>query len=72
MEYSMEMYQAAKNIGALMKQKNREEYDSLWKEEEAKEENPDPMEVADNVEVGTNGPEIVDVQETISSISESE
>lgn len=30
MEYSMELYQAAKNIGALAKE--REEYDSLWEE----------------------------------------
>ena len=35
MEYSMELYQAAKNIGALVK-KEKEEYDSLWKEEEEK------------------------------------
>lgn len=66
MEFSMEMYQAAKNIGAMAKKK--EEYDSLWEEEE-KKELEDPMEVADNTEVFAEGPEIVDVADTIASVS---
>lgn len=71
MEYSMELYQAAKNIGAMMKQKEKEEYDSLWEEEE---ENvyEDPTEVADNTEVFAAGPDVVDVAETIASVTGSE
>lgn len=68
MEFSMEMYQAAKNIGAMAKEK--EEYDTLWEEEEAKEYE-DPMEVADQTEAFAEGPEIVDVAEiTFQSISD--
>ena len=58
MEYSMELYQAAKNIGALMKQKERKEYDSLWEEEEKKDAVEDPTQVADNAEVFAPGPVI--------------
>lgn len=66
MEYSMEMYQAAKNIGAMAKEK--EEYDSLWEDEEEKKEYDDPGEVADNTETFAAGPEIVDVADTIASV----
>lgn len=34
MEFSDELYQAAKNIGELMRQKEREEHESLWEEED--------------------------------------
>ncbi len=71
MEYSMEMYQAAKNMGAIAKQKEREKYDSLWEEEEEKTYE-DPMEVADNTEAFSNGPEVVDVADTIASVNISE
>ncbi len=67
MEYSMEMYQAAKNMGALAKQKEKEEYDSLWKEEEEKEYE-DPIETADHTEAFAMGPEVVDVADTIASV----
>lgn len=71
MEYSMELYQAAKNIGALAKQKEKEEYDSLWDEEKKGEEiAEDPMELADNVEVSQTGPAIVDVAEVIGAHGE--
>ena len=46
----MELYQAAKNIGALIKQKERKEYDSLWEEEEKKDAAEDSVQVADNAE----------------------
>ncbi len=69
MEFSMEMYQAAKNIGAMAKEK--EEYDSLWKDEEEKTYE-DPMEVADNTEAFAGGPEIVDVADTIASVTASD
>ena len=63
MEYSMELYQAAKNMGALAKE--REEYDTLWEEEPKEGEPADPAEVADNTEAFAEGPEIVDVAETM-------
>ena len=65
MEYSMELYQAAKNIGALAKE--REEYDTLWEEEPEEGEPADPMEVADNSEAFATGPEIVDVADTMAA-----
>ena len=68
MEYSMEMYQAAKNMGALVRQREKEEYDSLWDEEEAPEEIKDPMEVADHTEAFADGPEIVDVAQVVAEI----
>ena len=68
MEYSMELYQAAKNIGALAKQKEKEEYDSLWDEKEDKSVPEDPMEVADNKEAFSSGPAIVDVADTMASV----
>lgn len=70
MEYSMELYQAAKNMGALMRQKEKEEYDSLWKDEEEKTVQEDPLEVADNTEAFSNGPAVVDVADTIASAAE--
>ena len=63
MEYSMELYQAAKNMGALAKE--HEEYDTLWEEEKEAGEPVDPMEVADNAEAFADGPAIVDVAETM-------
>lgn len=71
MEHSMEMYQAAKNIGAMVKQKEREEHDSLWKDEE-KKEYEDPMEVANNTEAFAEGPEVVEVADTMAAATETE
>ncbi len=67
MEYSMEHYQAAKNIGALAKE--REEYDTLWEEEPKEGEPADPMEVADNTEAYATGPEIIDVADTMAPVT---
>lgn len=64
MEYSNELYQAAKNMGALMRQKEREEYDSLWEEEE-KDVPEDPTEIADNAECAVSGPAVVSVEDTM-------
>lgn len=72
MEYSMELYQAAKNIGSLAKQKEKKEYDSLWDEEEEKKTYEDPMETADNTEAFAGGPEVVDVADTMASVEVSE
>lgn len=68
MEYSMELYQAAKNIGSLAKQKDRDKYDSLWKEKEDKSTPEDPVEVANSKEAFSSGPEIVDVADTMASV----
>ncbi len=66
MEFSMELYQSAKNIGMLAKREEREEHDSLWGDEEEKEYE-DPIEAADNTEAFGDGPEIVDVADTMAS-----
>ncbi len=42
LDYSFELYQAAKNMGALAQKKDREEYDSLWEEEEEEQQEYDP------------------------------
>ena len=70
MEYSMELYQAAKNMGTLAKE--REEYDTLWDEEQEEGEPADPMEIADNTEAFAEGPEIVDVADTMAAAVETE
>lgn len=66
MEYSKELYQAAKSIGAMAQLKKKEKYDSLWEDEEEKEYE-DPIEAADNTEAFSQGPEIVDVADTMAS-----
>lgn len=68
MDYSMEMYQAAKNMGALIERQEREEHESLWDDEEEELTVEDPMEVADNTEAFAAGPEIVDVAETMEKV----
>lgn len=72
MEYSMEMYQAAKNMGALARQKEKEEYDSLWDDEDEPDEVVDATEVADNTEAFANGPEVVEVSEVVAGASAEE
>lgn len=69
MEYSMELYQAAKNIGALVRQKEKEEYDSLWDEKEEPDEVVDSTEMADNAEAFASGPEVVEVSELVADVS---
>lgn len=64
MEYSPELYQAAKNIGMLAKK--REEYDSLWEEEE-ETVYEDPAEVAANSEAFAEGPEVVEVADIVAA-----
>ena len=66
MEYSMDMYQAAKNMGMLMRNEKREEHDSLWGDEEEKEY-ADPIEEANNTEAFGPGPEVVDVADTMAA-----
>jgi len=68
MEFSQDMYQMAKNIGAMVQRRKREKYDSLWEEKEEKEYD-DPQEVAENAEASSEGPEIIDVAETMGSVA---
>lgn len=65
MEFDRDLYQMAKNIGALAKMKDKKEYDSLWDEE--KKEYEDPMEAANGEEAFTSGPEIVSVEDTMAA-----
>ncbi len=71
MEFSMEMYMAAKNMAMLKELKEREDYDSLWEEEEAPTENPDPNDVANDAELSLDGPEVLDVDDVIASATAS-
>lgn len=59
MEYSMELYMAAKNMAVLNELKEKEEYDSLWEEEEEPKEY-DPEEAGNNMEVSGEAPELID------------
>ena len=52
MEYSQEMYIAAKNMALMNRNREAEEHDSLWEEEPAEEEPVEPAELAANTEVG--------------------
>ena len=58
MEYSMELYMAAKNLALLnkMNKKKKEEYDSLWGDEEEKQQY-DPEGKAENAETSVGAPE---------------
>lgn len=59
MDYSYEMYSAAKQA-ALMAKQNDDEYDSLWEdEEEDSGEEKSPFEVADETEIAVATPEAV-------------
>lgn len=66
MEYSMELYMASKNMAVMNESKEKEEYESLWGEEEDKT-NPNPDNVANNAEVSCDAPEIADVGEVMAS-----
>ena len=70
MDYSMELYQAAKNIGALMKKKESKEHDSLWEEEEETADVEEPTQIADNAEAFASGPAIVEVTDTMADAVE--
>lgn len=66
MEYSDELYQAAKNIGELMRQKEREKHKSLWEDEKAQNETQDIMEQTGEMEA-PQGPEIQSPLETMAA-----
>ncbi len=70
MEYSMELYQAAKNIGSMEQQKKREEYDSLWEEKTENKVVEDPMEAANNAAAPAGAPAVIEVSEVMESVAE--
>lgn len=67
MEYDSKLYQMAKSVGAMAKQRKKKEYDSLWEDEE-KKETVDPTEKADNAEASGVGPELVPVEVTMEAV----
>ena len=71
MEFSMDMYQIAKNVGAMVQREKREKHKSLWKDEEEKQYD-DPQEVAENAEASGAAPEIVDVADTMAAVAPGE
>lgn len=57
LDYSFEMYQAAKSMGAMVQmQKKREKYDSLWDDEEEEQQEYDPAGKAYNAETDIGMP----------------
>lgn len=68
MEFDKDLYQMAKNaqMMAQIREKDRKRYESLWEDEEEREQQ-DAREEADGQEAFANGPEIVAVEETIAS-----
>ena len=68
MEFSEEMYQTAKSVGAMVRRQKREKHKSLWGDEEEKQY-PDPREAAENAEAPGEGPAVVDAASTVASVS---
>lgn len=66
MEFSSELYQAAKSIGTMVQRRKKEKYDSLWGDEEKKEYD-DPREIAENAETASQGPDLVETADTMAS-----
>ena len=68
MEYSMELYMAAKNMAMLseLQEKDKEKHKSLWNDDEEKPNEPSPEEVANDGSVQGTAPEVVSVDEVIS------
>ncbi len=56
MEYSMELYMAAKNMAAMKAAGERDKYDSLWDDDEEKQEY-DPQGKAENADAGMDLPD---------------
>ena len=65
-EYDPELYMSAKNMALMNKMKKKEKYESLWDDEEPSEPK-DPNEIADNTEVPYELPEVVSVEEVVST-----
>lgn len=71
MEYSEEMYQTAKSVGAMVRRQKKEKYDSLWGDEEKKVYD-DPREAAENGEVMSEGPQVVEAADVVASVAANE
>ncbi len=69
MEFSEDMYQTAKNIGAMARREKREKHDSLWDDEKKAKNNDDPRETAENAAAVSGGPEIIEAEDLIASVS---
>lgn len=73
MDYSMEMYLAAKNLAMLNEQKKREKYKSLWEDEdETQREQYDPQGRADSAETSVGLPDTTPIEGVEEILSESE
>lgn len=68
MEYDSDLYQMAKNaqMMAQIREKDRKKHESLWEDEEKKEQ-VDAMEEAEGQEAFAAGPEIVAVEDTMAA-----
>ncbi len=66
MEYSMELYMAAKNMAMLSELQDKDKHKSLWNDDEEKPNEPSPEEVANDGSVQGTAPEVVSVDEVIS------
>lgn len=63
MDYSMEVYLAAKNLAMLNERKKREKYKSLWEDEDEKQRQEyDPQEKAENAETSVGLPDTSPVE----------
>lgn len=60
MDFNMEIYQIAKNMAAMNMNKKHKEWESLWEDEEEKQEYADPMETAADAEMNIAMPEGMD------------
>lgn len=71
MDYSMELYLAAKNLAMLNERKKREKYKSLWEDEDGKvRQEYDPQEKAENAETGVGMPDTSPVEGVDEILSE--
>ena len=60
MDFNMEIYQIAKNMAVMNMNKKHKEWESLWEDEEEKQEYADPMETAADAEMNIAMPEGMD------------
>lgn len=72
MDYSMEVYLAAKNLAMLNERKKREKYKSLWEDEDDRQRQEyDPQEKAENAETSVGLPDTSPVEGVDEILSES-
>ncbi len=69
MDFDDKLYQMAKSAGAMAKYRDKKKHDSLWDDEEKKEQ-LDAMEEANNQEAFATGPEVIDVADTMAQAVE--